>query len=125
MGGEGGFHTERGSPWCTVTPTSGNAGSHTIKGTTTLNETYDDRSVTVTLKACTEVRNFVVSQKQKDALSLTNDKFKVDQKGGTVTVEVKANVSYTTTIGEECKDWIKESNNSRALSSTTKAITLL
>lgn len=100
-----------GAPWCTVAPTSGNAGSHTIKVTTTPNETYDDRSVTVTLKAGTEVKSFVVSQKQKDAILLTNDKFEVDQEGGTVTVEVKSNVSYTATIGEECKDWIKESNS--------------
>lgn len=110
-----------GAPWCTVAPTSGNAGSHTIKVTTTPNETYDDRSVTVTLKAGTEVRSFVVSQKQKDALLLTNDKFEVGQNGGTVTVEVKANVSYTATIGEECKDWIKENSNTRALSTTTKS----
>ena len=114
----------RGVPWCTVAPTSGNAGSHTIKVTTTPNETYDDRSVTVTLKAGAEVKSFVVSQKQKDALLLTNDKFEVDQAGGTVTVEVKSNVSYTATIGEECKDWIKESNSTRALSTTTKSYTV-
>ena len=113
-----------GAPWCTVAPTSGNAGSHTIKVTTTPNETYDDRSVTVTLKAGTEVKSFVVSQKQKDAILLTNDKFEVDQEGGTVTVEVKSNVSYTATIGEECKDWIKESNSTRALSTTTKSYTV-
>lgn len=114
----------RGVPWCTVAPTSGNAGSHTIKVTTTPNETYDDRSVTVTLKAGAEVKSFVVSQKQKDALLLTNDKFEVDQAGRTVTVEVKSNVSYTATIGEECKDWIKESNSTRALSTTTKSYTV-
>lgn len=113
-----------GAPWCTVAPTSGNAGSHTIKVTTTPNETYDDRSVTVTLKAGAEVKSFVVSQKQKDALLLTNDKFEVDQEGGTVTVEVKSNVSYTAIIGEECKDWIKESNSTRALSATTKSYTV-
>ena len=114
----------RGVPRSTVAPTSGNAGSHTIKVTTTPNETYDDRSVTVTLKAGAEVKSFVVSQKQKDALLLTNDKFEVDQAGGTVTVEVKSNVSYTATIGEECKDWIKESNSTRALSTTTKSYTV-
>lgn len=54
-----------GAPWCTVAPTSGNAGSHTIKVTTTPNETYDDRSVTVTLKAGTEVKSFVVSQNRR------------------------------------------------------------
>lgn len=124
MGSKRSFHTEQGVPWCTVAPTSGNAGSHTIKVTTTPNETYDDRSVTVTLKAGAEVKSFVVSQKQKDALLLTNDKFEVDQAGGTVTVEVKSNVSYTATIGEECKDWIKESNSTRALSTTTKSYTV-
>ena len=55
---------------------------------------------------------------------LANDKFEVDQAGGTVTVEVKSNVSYTATIGEECKDWIKESNSTRALSTTTKSYTV-
>lgn len=80
--------------------------------------------MTVTLKAGAEVKSFVVSQKQKDALLLTNDKFEVDQAGGTVTVEVKSNVSYTATIGEECKDWIKESNSTRALSTTTKSYTV-
>ena len=112
--------TSGGSSWCTASPSSGNAGSQTIKITTTENDTYDDRSVTVTLKSGNESNSFVVTQKQKNAILLTSNKFEFEQKGGTFTVEVKANVNYTATIGENCKDWITEGGNTRALSTTTK-----
>ena len=112
--------TSGGSSWCTASPSSGNAGSQTIKITTTENDTYDDRSVTVTLKSGNESNSFVVTQKQKNAILLTSNKFELEQKGGTFTVEVKANVNYTATIGENCKDWITEGGNTRALSTTTK-----
>lgn len=112
--------TSGGNTWCMASPTQGNAGSQTVKITTTENETYDDRSVTVTLKAGNESKSFVVTQKQKNAILLTSDKFEIEQKGGTFNVEVKANVNYTATIGETCKDWITEGSNTRALSTTTK-----
>lgn len=112
--------TSGGSTWCTVTPTQGNAGNQTVKITTTENDTYDDRSVTITLKSGNESKSFVVTQKQKNAILLTSNKFEIEQKGGTFTVEVKANVNYTATIGETCKEWITEGNDTRALSATTK-----
>ena len=112
--------TSGGNVWCKASPTEGRAGSQTVKITTTENDTYDDRSVTVTLKSGDESKTFVVTQKQKDAILINSNKIEVEQKGGTITIEVKANVNYTTTIGETCKDWITESSNTRALSSTEK-----
>lgn len=112
--------TSGGSTWCTASPAQGGAGSQTIKITTTENDTYNDRSVTVTLKAGNESKSFVVTQKQKNAILLTSDKFEIGQQGGTFTVEVKANVNYTATIGETCKNWITEGSDTRALSATTK-----
>lgn len=109
-----------GSSWCTVAPTSGNAGTHTLKITTSPNDSYDDRSVTVTLKAGNESKSFVVTQKQMNAILLTGDKFEIGQGGGDVTVEVKSNVNYTATIDESCKGWISEKTGSRALVTTTK-----
>lgn len=106
--------------WCTASPTSGESGRQYVQITTTENDTYDDRSVTVTLKAGNESKSFVVTQKQKNAILLTSNKFEIEQKGGTFTVEVKANVNYTATIGETCKGWITERSNTRALSTTTK-----
>lgn len=112
--------TNGGEAWCTASPTKGSAGNQIVKIAVTENSTYDDRSVTITLRAGNESKSLVVTQKQKDAILLTSDKFEIEQKGGTFTVEVKANVNYTTTIGETCKDWITEGSNTRALSTTTK-----
>lgn len=112
--------TSGGNVWCKASPTEGKAGSQTVKITTTENDTYDDRSVTVTLKSGDESKTFVVTQKQKDAILINSNKIEVEQKGGAITIEVKANVNYTATIGETCKDWITESSNTRALSSTEK-----
>lgn len=109
-----------GNSWCTIAPTSGSAGNHTVKVTTTSNDSYDDRSVTLTLKVGNESKSFIVTQKQKNALLLTSDKFEIGQKGGRVTVEVKSNVDYAGIIGEDCKNWISEDCNSRALSTKTK-----
>lgn len=116
--------TSNGASWCTVSPSKGSAGTQTIKVNVSENDTYDNRSVTITLKAGTESKYFVVTQKQKDAILLTSDKFEVNQKGGTIHVEVKANVEYTAEIGETCKDWIKESPNTRGLNTTTKTYTI-
>lgn len=112
--------TSGGNTWCTATPTQGEAGSQTVKITTTENDTYDDRSVTITLTAGNDSKSFVVTQKQKNAILLTSDKYEIDPKGGTFTVEVKANVNYTATIGETCKEWITEESNTRALSTTNQ-----
>lgn len=109
-----------GENWCTASPTQGNAGNQTVKIAVVENSTYDDRSVTVTLKSGTESKSFVVTQKQKDALLLTSDKVEINQTGGDFTIEVKANINYTAIIGEDCKDWIKEKSNTRTLSTTTK-----
>lgn len=116
--------TSGGNVWCKASPTEGKAGSQTVKITTTENDTYDDRSVTVTLKSGDESKTFVVTQKQKDAILINSNKIEVEQKGGTITIEVKANVNYTATIGETCKDWITESSNTRALSSTEETYSI-
>lgn len=116
--------TSNGASWCTVSPNKGSAGTQTIKVNVSENDTYDNRSVTITLKAGTESKYFVVTQKQKDAILLTSDKFEVNQQGGTIHIEVKANVEYTAEIGETCKDWIKEAPNTRGLNTTTKVYTI-
>ena len=115
-----GRNTKRRQFWCTVAPTSGNAGTHTLRITTSSNDSCDDRSVSVTLKAENESKSFVVTQKQKNAILLTGDKFEIGQGGGNVTIEVKSNVSYTVTIDESCKGWISEKTGSRALVTITK-----
>ena len=113
-----------GASWCTVSPSSGTAGTHTVMVHCEKNEGYDDRSVTITLKAGTTVKTFVVTQKQKDALLLTADKFEVPQEGGNIAVEVKANVDYTASIAEECRDWITENPGTRGLTASAKVFSV-
>ena len=110
-------NTTSGATWCTASATSGTKGSSSVKFTITENTDYEDRSVSVTIKSGTASKTFTISQKGVDALLLTTDKYEVSQEGGTIEVEVKANIDYQMEISEDAKDWIKESS-SRAL--TTK-----
>ena len=102
--------TTSGATWCTASSTSGTKGTANVKFTVTENTDYDNRSVSVTIKSGTASKTFTVSQKCADALLVTTDKYEVSQKGGTIDIEVKANIEYKMEISEEAKDWITESS---------------
>lgn len=104
----------RAESWITVTPSSGSKGKNEITITATTNETYDERNATVVLKCGSDSKNIVVTQKQKDALTVTSSKYEVDSKGGNISVEVKANINFEVEVRA---DWIKQvkSSNTRAL----------
>lgn len=102
--------TTSGATWCTASSTSGTKGTANVKFTVTENTDYDNRSVSVTIKSGTASKTFTVSQKCADALLVTTDKYEVSQEGGTIDIEVKANIEYKMEISEEAKDWITESS---------------
>lgn len=106
--------TTSGATWCKVSATSGSKGNATVKFTIDENTSYDDRSVSVTIKAGTASKTFTITQKGADALLVTTNKYEVAQEGGKIEVEVKANINYELAISETAKDWITESK-SRAL----------
>ena len=108
----------RSTSWCTVTPTSGIAGTHELTITTTPNDTYDERNATITINAGQNSKSFTVRQKQKDALTATPAKNEFTAEGGELVIEVKANISFETIIDEACKEWITTSE-SRALKTST------
>ena len=110
----------RADAWCSVSPTSGKAGNAQITITTTANDTPDSRSASVILKAGTTQKTITVSQKQKDALTVTSDKFEVSAEGGEIKIEVKANIDFEYSIAYEgaAKDWII-SGGARALKTST------
>ena len=107
----------RASSWCTVSPTSGAAGTHELTITTTPNDTYDERNATITINAGKTSKSFTVKQKQKDALTVTSAKNEFAAEGGELVIEVKANISFETIIDEACKEWIT-SSGSRALTTS-------
>ena len=111
----------RAESWITISPASGPKGEHEITITATANETYDERNATIALKCGTDAKNIVVSQKQKDALTVTSSKYEVDSKGGNINVEVKANIDFEVEIKA---DWIKQqTGETRAL--TTSNLTFI
>ena len=113
-------NTIGGETWCTVTPANGKAGEGGFTVNVVENKGYDDRNVTLTLTVGNIKKTIVVTQKQKDAILLTANKFELDNKGGKINLEVKTNINYTVTINETDKKWIKQvSSNTRALSSST------
>ena len=103
--------TRSGISWCTPSATSGPKGNANVKFTVTENTSYDDRSVSVTIKSGFAAETFTISQKGVDALLVTTDKYEVCQEGGIIDIEVKANIEYKMEISEASKDWIKESSS--------------
>ena len=97
----------RADDWCSIEPTSGPAGSVKITVTTTENDTPDDRTASIIIKAGTASKTINVSQKQKDALTVTSSKFEVSAEGGEVSIEVKANIDFEYTIEESAADWVE------------------
>lgn len=106
--------TTSNTTWCTASTTSGTKGSASVKFTVTENTTDDNRQVSITIKSGTASKTFTIAQKGVDTLLITTDKFEVSQEGGTIVIEVKANINYKIEIADHAKEWIKESS-SRAL----------
>lgn len=92
--------------WCTVFPSKGKAGENEVLVKVAENPGTDDRNATLILTAKELTNRIVVTQKQKDAITLTTAKFEVDKNGGDIEVEVKANVSYEVIIPEQYQSWI-------------------
>ncbi|MBQ8673905.1 MAG: BACON domain-containing protein [Bacteroides sp.] len=89
--------------WCTASATNGTKGTATVKFTVAENTDYDNRSVSVTVKAGSASKTFTVSQKCTEALLVTTDKFELGREGGTIELEVKANISYQVEVAETAK----------------------
>ena len=116
-------NTTNGTAWCAASATSGSKGSATVKLSVTENTSYDNRSVSVTIKSGSATKTFTISQKGVDALLVTTDKYEVGLEGGSIEIEVKANIDYKMEISENAKEWIKESSG-RALTTYKHALTI-
>lgn len=115
--------TTGGSTWCTASVTSGSKGTVSVKFAVTENTGYDDRSVSVTIKAGTASKTFTITQKGVEALLVTTDKYELEQEGGQIEIEVKANIEYQMEISETAKSWITESSG-RALTTHKHTLTI-
>ena len=93
-------------------------GNAKITITATANDTPDDRTATVVIKSGTTQKTIAVSQKQKDAITVTASKFEVSADGGEIEIEVKANIDFNVEIDESAKSWVTH-RSTRAMKTST------
>ena len=91
------------SNW-SVTPTSGEAGTATVKVTVPNNTTEDPIVGKVTIKAETVSQVVTLTQLQKDAMVVDVTSYDAPSEGGKISVKVKANVEVTATTDAS---WLK------------------
>ncbi len=102
--------------WCSIDKTSGGTGDNAIIITMEENASYDERNASLTISSGTKKVNVTITQKQKDAILITSNKVEMDAKGGHITLQIKANVSFRAEIDKNI-DWIHSSQrNTRGLS---------
>lgn len=106
--------------WCSVSPTQGKAGSNTINIKVNANEDPNSRSLNLLLTAGEDkTQEILITQKQKDALILTQSEYNISQESSTIQVEVKSNADCIIEIPQQSQDWIHLKDNSRGITTTT------
>lgn len=112
--------TRNGEIWYQIFPTSGGPGKADVIIKVDENKSNDDRSVAITINSGKTKKTLMVSQKQKDALLVTSNRMEVKQEGGTLNIEVNANIKYKAVIADDCQSWIKPTQTStRGMSAST------
>ncbi len=114
----GNWSIENGSGWCKTDFGSG-TGNLTVTVTVDEYSGMEDRNTNLTVKAGVKTAVLSVTQKYKDAIILSKNKFEVEPKGDTISVEVKSNVTNTVTIPDSYRSWIQQVPALRAVTDTT------
>ena len=97
--------------WITVSPTSGDASNTRINVTLDANDTFDDRTSTVTIMVGGLSKSVTITQSASSGLFATPDKFDLSNDANTIEVEVESNVEFDVSTSEE---WISR-DQTRAL----------
>jgi len=106
--------TRAAADWLHVTPTSGKAGEVELTITTDRNEEPDDRAGYVKIVSGNSQATISVTQKQRDALTVSPSKRTIDAQGTEFEIEVRANIDFEVEVRA---DWI-EQIATRALTTT-------
>lgn len=98
--------------------------SHTLVYTIDENNTYEDREAVIVFKdtKSNKKESVRISQKQKDAIILSNEKIEIPQEGGTFSIDVNSNINYSVEIQPSCRNWISSTNESEARSLTKSTL---
>lgn len=102
--------------WVKTQVSTGKGGDQIVMLTILPNETTDERQAIVTVQSGNVKRAITITQKQKDALTLTMREQEMDATGGSFSIEVKSNIEFEVRISDET--WIHRIEN-RALDTHT------
>lgn len=108
--------------WCSIYPMSGAAGDQTVRISTKENESYDSRSVTVTLTSDNTTKTFVITQAQKGTIALLEHEVTAYANGGSLSVKVLSSVDFD--VESISAGWISLSPNTRGITETTLSFTV-
>ena len=111
------------SVWCSVDIDYNNS---TIKVRVTENQTYDDRTCTVTMKDVRsgDLRSFKVWQKKTRTIKISDNEYQVGSSGDDITITIQENVGYKVEIPSDV-NWITEKPAStRGLQEHTVTLTV-
>lgn len=98
---------DRADDWCSISPNKGDGGEHNVIIKVSSNNTHDERNATIKLKSGAKEEILYVSQKQKDALTISSSSYTVLSSGGTIDITIKTNISYSYQICNEAETWIR------------------
>ena len=91
--------------WCEPSKTDGNNGDNVVFKVKP-NTSVTERNVTYTFRCGEESAKLTITQKQKDALTVTKSKYEVHAEGEDIQIEVKANIQFDYEIVPDSRDWI-------------------
>jgi len=89
--------------WCTLTPTSGQAGTIKIDATAAKNETASERTATITVLAGDLSKQITITQNSTGLLTVSQQEFTAVVGGQEITIPVQSSGTYTVSVDA---DWI-------------------
>lgn len=89
--------------WCTLSATSGEAGSHNMTVSFTGNPEKTDRTAKITFKAGTATQEITVTQYRLESITVSQTVYEVPFEAGELTITVESNTDYTISTDS---DWI-------------------
>ena len=111
----------RATGWVTVSPASGKQGEASVTISVAANEGTDERSASIFLECGDNRETIVVSQKQKDALIISQQSYQLPAGESEIEVEVEANVAFEVQVSDT---WI-EPISTRSLEKSVLAFRVL
>jgi endoglucanase len=106
--------------WCTLSLSSGEAGTKQITVAVTENTTNDNREAVITITAGSLSKQIKVTQELTNLLVVKKSTYDVSVDGGQITVELQTTAAHTVTINQ---DWISQTAT-RTVTNKTEVFTI-